>query len=99
MASIQGYLQDRLEEHCRDFVETEMGINPDTDKEEFEEEVRDHMKLMEMGIWRDWSIIDTAYYMEIPKKALYRFGYTKKEINRIFLETWSEEQFPDGYPY
>ena len=76
MASIQKYLQDRLDAHCRDFVENEMGINPE-DKE-FEEEVQDHQHLMEMGTWRNEEIIDTAYYMGIPKKALYRFGYTKK---------------------
>lgn len=92
MASVQRYLQGLLDGHCRDFVENEIGIDP-TDKE-FEGEVRDHMHLMEMGIWRNEEIIETASYMGVPKKALYRFGYTKKEINRIFSEI-----FPGEYPY
>lgn len=92
MTSIQKYLQDHLDAHCRNHVENKMGINS-TD-EDFEEEVQDLKQLMEMGIWRNEEIIETAYYIGVPKKALYRFGYTKEEINRIFSESFSGE-----YPY
>jgi hypothetical protein len=94
MASVQKYLSDLLEEHCRDHIESNMGINPDDDKEEFEEELRDQIQLMEMSIYRDSNIIENAYYMEVPKKALYRFGYTKEEINREFSDIFAEDEYP-----
>jgi len=89
MACIEKYLQDRLDDHVEDWAD-EMGIDP----EDREEEIESHKKLMEMGIWRNGEIIDTAYYMKIPKKALYRFGYTNKEINRIFSEIFAEDEYP-----
>jgi len=92
MASVQKYLQDKLDEHCQDYVQTNMQLDPDD--EEYDEEVQDHKQLMEMGIWRNEEIISTAYYMEIPKKALYRFGYTKAEINRIFSDEFAEDEYP-----
>lgn len=95
--SVQSYLSKKVKEHCEDHVETEMGLKPGD--EDYEEELQDLIESMETEIWRDGNIIDTAYYMAIPKKALYTFGYTKEEINRIFLETWDDRQFPDGYPY
>jgi len=89
MAHIEKYLQDRLDDHVESWAD-EMSIDP----EDREKEMESHKKLMEMAIWRNGEIIETAYYMKIPKKALYKFGYTKKEINRIFSDTFSEDEYP-----
>jgi len=94
MACIEKYLQDRLADHCLRWGMEHLLDELESDSPEFIEEVESHKRLMEMGIWRNGEIIDTAYYMKIPKKALYRFGYTKKEINRIFSEIFAEDEYP-----
>ena len=91
MASIELYLDKRLDEHCRQHVMNEQGINPDTP--EFEEELKSFKRSMRMSIWRDSNIIEIAYYMKIPRKALYRFGYTNEMIDEEF-EMISHDRYP-----
>ena len=97
IASILTFLSDKIPQHCREHIETEMGLKS-TDPN-YDKELRDQIRMMELDLWIEDDIIGTAYYMKIPKNVLYRFGYTDKEINEQFLAIFDESQFPDGYPY
>jgi hypothetical protein len=91
MASVQKYLDSKLEDHCRNHLIDEGWSVDDPD---FKNELESFLKLMHMSLWRNYEILSTAYYMKIPKKALYRFGYTKDEINKEF-----KSEFGCDYPY
>ena len=92
MADLMRYLGDRLDEHCRDHVINMMEINEDDP--EFKEEFESHKTLMEMVLYREQATIEIAYYMKIPKKALYRFGYTNKEIKEQLEDSGMDGDYP-----
>jgi len=92
MPNIFKYLGDRLNEHCRDYVINDMDISPDDP--EFEEIMESHKNLMEMTLYREQSEIEIAYYMEIPKKALYRFGYTNEDIKQELENVGMDPDYP-----
>ncbi|MCK5616107.1 hypothetical protein KAR91_80330 [Candidatus Pacearchaeota archaeon] len=92
MASIQKYLDSKLDDHCRDHVINEMGIAEDDP--EYKEEFESFKGLLEISLWRDWQIIETAYYMKVPKKALYRFGYTNEDIHEEMESIFADPTYP-----
>jgi hypothetical protein len=90
--SIELYLQERLDDHCKEHLETEMGIQPG--HEDYEEEFEDHKKLLEMAIWRDGDVISVAYYLKVPKKVLCEHGYTEEEIHDEFTSIFAQDKYP-----
>jgi hypothetical protein len=92
MASIQDYLFKKVDDHCRDHVVNEMGIAENDP--EYQEEFDSHKSLLEMSILRDWAFIETAYYMKVPKKALYTFGYTNKDIHEEMESIFADPTYP-----
>ena len=65
------------------------------DDPDFKEEVESYKNLMEMTLYREQADIEVAYYMEIPKKVLNRFGYTNKQLD----EDLENAGIDGGYPY
>jgi len=92
-SSIEMYLNRKIPAYCREFILNEMEIEDGTP--EYKDEYKSHKRLMEWSLWRDGNIINCAYYMEVPKKTLNRFGLTDKEIN----EEFANEGYQNAYPY
>jgi len=92
-SGLQLYLSKRLPEHTRDHILDTMEIKDGTP--EYEEEYESHMRLMEMSLWRNGMAFETAMYMEVPRKALYRFGFSNKRID----EEFEQEGHSGPYPY
>jgi len=92
MADIFKYLGLRLDRHCRDHIEDTMNIY---EGPEFEEELESYKNLMNMVLYREQNDLEVAHSMEIPRKALYRFGYTNESIK----EEWERIGMDGDYPY
>ena len=93
MADLFKYLGKRMDAHCREHVMDMMEM--DEDDPDFKEEVESYKNLMEMTLYREQADIEVAYYMEIPKKVLNRFGYTNKQLD----EDLENAGIDGGYPY
>jgi len=91
MADLFKYLSKRMDEHCRNHVIDMMEM--DEDHEDFKEEVESYKKLMELVLYREQRDVEVAYYMEIPRTTLRRFGYTYKKLD----ETLENNGIDGGY--
>jgi len=88
-SGLQSYLSKRIPDHILDIIEIKDGTP------EYEEEYESHIRLMEMSLWRNGMAFEIAMCMEVPRKVLYRFGFTNKRID----EEFEQEGLGDKYPY
>jgi hypothetical protein len=59
------------------------------------EEIESFSDLLERGLYTgEVSEIELAYDMKVPRKALYRFGYTDKMIDNEMKNYFSNESYP-----
>lgn len=81
--TLQEYLLKRLPEYVRQLCE-ENG-----EPEEYESSLSMHERELSYGD----EEIALAYYMNIPRKTLYRFGYTDDEIDEV-MEIFDNVSYP-----
>jgi hypothetical protein len=82
--TLQDYLLKRLPEYVR-----ELCIKNEA-PESYETSLSMHIRDL---IYGDEDII-LAYYMNIPRQTLYRFGYTNEDIDEKMDEVFSDAVYP-----